>query len=236
MARGIWKNGLVKIFLTRSCLGFIFRPLLYSREEAIHFEFLCPFIALTKKIVRIPQHRERSLLYYWMIEIPQTMFEELFLSDEQSQRVCSMLDYADNGAVADSAYLTQGYVWDCLERLLKADSCFCHKFGMEATELQKLMYSILGRKHPSADYQQWFSHMPDNASDLTSSPIQQIYLERMVSNLTGGTTSGNSRRAINKLLQEGRAFCLWKMINAKYTTITMLEELGNGSETLPRLL
>ena len=83
MARGIWKNSLLKIFLTRSFLGPLFRPLLYSQEEYIHYSFVAPFAPLANSIVKMRESRIKVIAYYWLVDVPRTIFEELFFLMEQ---------------------------------------------------------------------------------------------------------------------------------------------------------
>jgi len=220
MARGVWKNGLLKIFLTRSSLGCLFRPLLYSREEAMHFALLEPFAMLTGKIIELPGYWERSLIYYWMIEIPQTLLEELFFSDEQGRRICFLLDEADPAAAVDIACITQGYVWNYLDRLLQTDSDFYNKFGMNALDLHNLICSLIGPENSILFYQQEFSDIVANTNELTRGKTQQIFFKNVFSDLKSTVS--------DKQMSDCMAFCLWKMNNARYLSLTMFDAIKQG--------
>lgn len=225
MARGIWKNGLVKIFLTRSSLGVLFRPLLYTTEERIHFDFMESLTYFMEPILQIVDGKTRALFYYWFIEIPQTLFEELFFTNEVDQRVCSFVDQAHQAQASQIAYLTQGYVLYYLEKMLGMDHYFCIKFGLDVIALQQLVCSVFGPEHPMIYYEQKFHNIEDVSQNLSQYNIQAIYLDRMIQYLLGGGKKQENCIEQSHEIQLCLEFCSWKMVNARHMTLAMLAEL-----------
>jgi hypothetical protein len=224
MARGIWKNSLLKIFLTRSGLGLFFRPFLYSTEERIHFDLIESLTYSTEPILQIIDWKTRALFYYWLIETPQTLFEELFLANESNQRVCSFIDDARHAQESQVAYLTQGYVLYYLEKLLELDRYFCRKFGLDVIAMRQLVCSVFGLEHPMIYYEKKFCNLEDAPQNLSQENIQAVYLDKMIQTFYDKKNHTNYHQKSHEI-QLCQEFCSWKMANARHVTLAMLAEL-----------
>lgn len=220
MARGIWKNGLLKIFLTRSFLGFIFRPLLYSCEENIHYTFLCPLTDLARQITTIRDCKKKALANYWLVEVPRTLLEELFLADGDNRRKWMLPEQLQTTDGSELAYLTQGYVVAHLGRMLAADDLFRSRFGISKDELRNIIYAAFGEQSRSLYYESRFSGL---LASVAVPAVDSLYLQEMMGCLTDTVTvnllCGSQAEQIQPLV----SFCLWKLLNAQQHTLTLLD-------------
>lgn len=216
-----------------------FRPLLYSTEERIHFDFIESLTYFTEPILQITDGKTRALFYYWLIEIPQTLFEELFLANEANQRVCSFIDEAHPVQVSQVAFLTQGYVLYYLEKLLGTDHYFCGKFGIDVIAMHQLVCAVFGPDHLILYYERKFYSLEDSPQNLSPENIQTIFLDEMIQALVYDGKSQENPIQNSHEIQLCREFCSWKMVNARHTTLAMLAELEQAEwlelETLSHL-
>jgi len=206
-------------------LGLLFRPFLYSTEERIHFDFIESLTYFTESILQITDGKTRALFYYWLIEVPQTLFEELFLANEANQRVCSFIDEAHPVQVSQVAYLTQGYVLYYLEKLLGMDHYFCGKFGIDGIAMHQLVCTVFGPEHRIFYYAKKFYSLEDSPLNLSQENIQTIFLDEMIQALVYDGKSQENPIQKSHEIRLCREFCSWKMVNARHVTLSMLAEL-----------
>jgi hypothetical protein len=64
--KGIWKHGTIKTFLTRGALRSVFKPILYSKEERFHAEFVNKYNAAAK-VLDTNEHTGKTLVQWFAI-------------------------------------------------------------------------------------------------------------------------------------------------------------------------
>jgi hypothetical protein len=222
MARGIWKNSLLKILLTRGFLGEIFRPLLYSSEEYLHYSFLAAMNAVTQQILALQDFKSRGLAYFWLIDVPRTIFEQLFFTDEDEQTAAGHSDFFKATDGSETAYLTQGYVWFYLEYLLNTNDSAIAPYSKDLRKVAALLSSLFVPESKIAYYHSYFTLLSASAQDTMLEETAQLYITQAINYLaiTNGAVSVSATPAF---IQTSSRKCAWKLENAKYTTVTMLK-------------
>ncbi len=226
MARGIWENSLLKIFLTRGPLGIFFRPILYSREEQIHFSFLDPLTVLANAIIAITDCRNRAIAYYWLCEVPRKIFEEIFLPDDTGYRLCRLLEYAESTHAEDIAYLTQGYVLSYLDRTLEVDQLFNETLNMPVNDLAAVIDSVYGSPNKVSHYRKIFNDKAEQDSPAADFIIHHYYAGELLRNLSSvATIDSILTRKLSRQLRNLSIFASRKLQTARYNTLLMLEDM-----------
>lgn len=229
MARGIWQNNLLKIFLTRSCLGSFFRPLLYSPEEWIHYSFVEPLTELSNVIVKMRESRAKAIAYYWLIEVPRNLFEELFFPDEADHSLCHLLTYAQRTNAEGIAYLTQSYALSYLEHALVRDCSFQKELETTVADLQEILASLHGRENQVAHYCEIFrGKQLDGLIDSNGYDLHYFYAKEILSTLTSGLDIDEILRSESAQIHTLAMFGPRKLRNAKNTTLRMLTAKGRN--------
>lgn len=231
MSRGIWGNSLLKIFLTQGPLGSIFRPILYSREEQIHFSFMAPLLLTAAEIRAITDYRKRSIAYYWLCEVPRNIFEEIFLPDETGCKLCNFLNYAKTGNAENLAYLTQGYVLSYYERILKSDQCFHEMVDISVAELENLARPACGDAKIISKYRNIFNKQAGE-DEVDGFKIHHFYAQELLQTINPSQSSigiiTNESFQFNKLLLFGPR----KLRNAKQNTMLLCEAINEAVDSL----
>lgn len=224
MARGIWQNNLLKIFLTRSCLGTFFRPLLYSPEEWIHYSFVEPLTELSNVIVKMRESRAKAIAYYWLIEVPRILFEELFFPDEADHSLCHLLTYAQRTNAEGIAYLTQSYALSYLEHALVRDCSFQKELVTTVADLQEIVASLHGVENQVAHYCEIFRDKQlDGLLDSNGYDLHYFYAQEILSTLTSDLDIDEILRFESAQIHTLAMFGPRKLRNAKKTTMRMLD-------------
>lgn len=161
MTRGIWTHGALKTFLTRGLLRGIFRPLLYTKGENIHADFLA---VLNHEFLRPMRRRvgnhvidEAMPLVFWLVLAPKAYFEAVFMEDENGQAWCSDVvrkSTLQNGK--ECAYLTQAFVLWNLQQLLQNSNGFRDTMGFSIQHVEDLVNLILGKQNKVIQYLDYF--------------------------------------------------------------------------------
>lgn len=224
MARGIRENSLLKIFLTRSFLGPIFRPLLYSREEYIHYTFLKEITMLTQDIMEIPDLEQRGLTYYWLIEVPKSLFEGIFITADDNKKKCNLSDYTLGKDGSGLGYLTQGYVLAIFPYLVEKDPLFNQSAHPAVDDLERIVFTIFGADNRIFQYQNYFRKLiNDGVKEPINDAISFYYIQQMIDHI-----KKNSRVIRNENLpviqRETVEYCLWKLQNIKFSAVAMVRD------------
>lgn len=232
MSRGIWGNSLLKIFLTQGPLGSLFRPILYSREEQIHFSFMAPLLLTASEIRTITDYRKQSIAYYWLCEVPRNIFEEIFLPDEAGCKLCNFLRYAKIGNAENLAYLTQGYVLSYYERILENDRCFHETVNIPVAELENIAGLAYGDTEKISEYRNAFNEKAcEDASD--DFPIHRYYAHELLRTINSSKSIAGiiaeETHQLNKLVLFGPR----KLRNAKNNTLLLCEAIKESVDSLP---
>lgn len=224
MARGIWQNSLLKIFLTRSCLGSFFRPLLYSKEECIHYSFVLPLTELSSVIVKMRESREKAIAYYWLIEVPRNLFEELFFPDGEDHPHCHLLAYAQGGNAESIAYLTQSYALSYLEHALVRDCAFQEELITTVADLHQIVASLYGIENQVAYYCEIFREKQlDGLIDSNGYDLHYCYAKEILCALTSDLDIDEILQRESAQIHNLAMFGPRKLRNAKITTLRMLD-------------
>lgn len=224
MARGIWKNNLLKIFLTRSFLGPLFRPLLYSQEEYIHYSFVAPFAPLANSIVKMRESRIKVIAYYWLVDVPRTIFEELFFPDGAEDALCHLLTYAQRADGEGIAYLTQSYALSYLEHALVRDSSFQEELTITAADLHKIIASLYGAENQVAHYCEIFREKQrDGLLDSNGYDLHYFYAQEILYTVTCNLDVDEILRSESAQIENLAMFGPRKLRNAKKTTLRILD-------------
>jgi hypothetical protein len=227
MARGIWENSLLKIFLTRSFLGPLFRPFLYSAEEYVHYTFLEDITILTQEIIQIRNLKKRGLTYYWLIEVPRSLFEELFINSVENQGKCQIFKDIKAKEGTEMAYLTQGFILAIMPYMLQKDESLDLSISPSISELEQIIIAAYGSKNRIFYYQYYFQQLlADFFPEKVDDAIARLYIEKVIEHLTGlAIVPGDADRRI-KIQQETLNYCLWKLQNTKSSVTAMVNYLG----------
>lgn len=233
MARGIWENSLMKIFLTRSFLGPIFRPFLYSPEEYVHYTFLEEITMLTQEIIKIRNLEKRGLTYYWLIEVPRSLFEELFINSAENQRKCRIFVDSKARDGSEIAYITQGYILAIMPSMLQKDESVNLRISPSIIELEKIILAAYGAENRILYYQHYFQQLlTDFKAEEANDAMVRCYIEKVIDHISGSSTVFRDSNQQLKIHQEALNYCLWKLQNTKSSWIAMvrhLNEIRGGS-------
>jgi len=227
MARGIWENSLMKIFLTRSFLGPIFRPFLYSTEEYVHYTFLEEITILTQEITQIRNLEKRGLTYYWLIEVPRSLFEELFINGIENQRKCQIFNDIKAKDGTEIAYLTQGYILAIMPCMLQEDEYLDLRISPSMSELEQIIITTYGSENRIFYYQHYFQQLlADFFAEEVNDGMVRLYIEKVIDHLTATATFPRDSSQQIKIHQETLSYCLWKLQNIKSSVAAMIKRLG----------
>ncbi|OAM96257.1 hypothetical protein SAMN04515679_4452 [Pelosinus fermentans] len=231
MVRGIGENSLTKIFLTRSFLGPIFRPLLYSREEYIHYTFLEEITVLTQDIMAMPDLEQRGLTYYWLIEVPKSLFEGLFIIGDHHQKKCNLSDYTNGKEGAGLGYLTQGYILAILPYLMEKDQ-LDQLIHPAINDLDKLILMMLGPENLIFQYQNHFGQLiNDTLKEPINDMISVSYIQQVIDHMEKNSLVSRDESQLTQIRQETIEYFLWKLQNIKISAAAMVryfKEAGIG--------
>lgn len=232
MARGIGENSFLKIFLTRSFLGPIFRPLLYSREEYIHYTFLEEITMLTQEIMAMPDLEQRGLTYYWLIEVPKSLFEGLFIIADHHQKKCNLSDYTNGKDGTGLGYLTQGYILAILPYLVEKDQLLDQLIHPTIGDLEKIIFTIFGPENLIFQYQNHFGQLINN---MLKEPINDVisvsYIQQVIDHIEKNSMVSRDENQLIQIRQETIEYFLWKLQNIKFSAAAMVryfKEAGIG--------
>lgn len=227
MARGIWENSLLKIFLTRSFLGPIFRPFLYSPEEYIHYTFLEEITMLTQEIFKTRNLEKRGLTYYWLIEAPRALFEELFISGIEKQKKCLNFYEIKTKNGTEIAFLTQGYILAILPWLREQDESFKNTLiSPSMSELEEVILRVYGSKNQIFYYQHHFKLLLDHFfTEEGNEAIVRLYIENVIGHLTEISAASQEPNQQLMIPQETVNYSLWKLQNTKSVVSAMIKLL-----------
>jgi hypothetical protein len=227
MARGIWENSLMKIFLTRSFLGPIFRPFLYSAEEYVHYTFLEEITMLTQEIIKIRNLEKRGLTYYWLIEVPRSLFEELFINSAENQRKCQIFYDSKVRDGSEIAYLTQGYILAIMPCILQKDESFNLRISPSISELEQIILAAYGAENRISYYQHYFQQLlADFRAEETNEAVVHCYIEKVIDHVTDISAFPHESNQQLKIHQEALNYCLWKLQNTKSSWSAMVRRLN----------
>jgi hypothetical protein len=227
MARGIWENSLMKIFLTRSFLGPIFRPFLYSAEEYVHYTFLEEITMLTQEIIKIRNLEKRGLTYYWLIEVPRSLFEELFINSAKNQRKCQIFYDSKVRDGSEIAYLTQGYILAIMPCILQQDESFNFQISPSISELEQIILAAYGAENRISYYQHYFQQLlADFRAEETNEAVVRCYIEKVIDHVTDISAFPRESNQQLKIHQEALNYCLWKLQNTKSSWAAMVRRLN----------
>jgi hypothetical protein len=232
MARGIWENSLIKIFLTRSFLGPIFRPFLYSTEEYVHYTFLEEITMLTQEIIKIRNLEKRGITYYWLIEVPRSLFEELFINGVENRRKCQIFYDTKTRNGSEIAYLTQGFILAIMPCMLQKDESLNLQISPSISELEQIILSAYGAENRIFYYQHYFQQLlAEFFAEETNDAMVRFYIEKVIDHVTDSSTLSRDSNQQLKIHQETLNYCLWKLQNTKSSVTAMvqrLEEIRGG--------
>ncbi len=232
VVRGIGEKNLTKIFLTRSFLGSIFRPLLYSREEYIHYIFLEEITALTQAIMTMPDLEQRSLTYYWLIEVPKSLFEGLFIIGDHHQKKCNLSDYTNGKEGTGLGYLTQGYILAILPYLVEKDQLLNQLTHPAANDLEKLVITMFGPYNLVSQYQNHFMQLINDAhKEQINTVITVSYIQQVIDHMENSSLVSRDESQLTQIRQETIEYFLWKLQNIKISAAAMVrysKEAGIG--------
>lgn len=227
MARGIGENSLTKIFLTRSFLGPIFRPFLYSAEEYVHYTFLEEITMLTHDIMAIPNLEQRGLTYYWLIEAPRSLFEELFITGGGNQKQCNVLDDTASKDGSELAYLTQGYILAILAHMLEKEERLQLHFNVKLSDLEEIIIAALGLDNRIFHYQHYFQQLIHEClEDVMDDAIPLFYIKKVIAHLDESSSIPRENDLSVKIEQKALAYCLWKLQNIESTATAMVRRFS----------
>ncbi|AJQ29603.1 hypothetical protein JBW_04272 [Pelosinus fermentans JBW45] len=223
MVRGIGENSLTKIFLTRSFLGPIFRPLLFSREEYIHDTFLEEITMLTQDIMAMPDLEQRGLTYYWLIEVPKSLFEGLFIITDHHQKMCNFSDYTNGKDGTGLGYLTQGYILAILPYLVEKDQLLDQLVHPTIDDLEKIIFTMFGPENLIFQYQNHFGQL---INDMLKEPINDVilvsYIQQVIDHMEKNSMVSRDENQLIQIRQETIEYFLWKLQNIKLSAAAMV--------------
>lgn len=211
MARGIWKNSLLKIFLTRSPLGDILRPLLYTPKEHIHYTFLESMNIVTAPIFALHDLKNRGLTYFWIFDMPRTLFEEVFFPDDEEEATACSGDFFKAVDGEEPAYLTQAYAWFYLEYLLKAHDSVIAPYSKDLENLAAYLSSLFAPESKVFYYHNCFMRL------LAAVDENRVQEEAAIFYITEITNPEN-----RDFLKAPARKCIWKLENAKYSMVSLI--------------
>ena len=111
MKKGVFTHGPLKTFLTRGLFKSIFKPLLYSKEDHIHSNFLNVLNNCIIKIDNLDQQYQ-LLLSFWLVHVPKLWFETIFIKDERGFTYLNLVEKSDTNNGEECAYITSIYTLD----------------------------------------------------------------------------------------------------------------------------
>jgi len=176
MARGILKHGPIKTFLTRGILGGLFRPILYSKKDKIHYDFMGIITDTIESIDAKINNPNKMALQIWFSMAPLEHFELLFLPDINRKTLIPMLDKAEINNGKECAYLTQGFMLFYLEQLLKNSSEYAEKVKILLEDIDYTSKIIYGANNSILKYLNYFRKTFDREKiDPRDEPIIYVY-------------------------------------------------------------
>jgi hypothetical protein len=154
LKKGIWKHGAVKMFLTRGALRSVFKPMLYSKEDRFHAEFVNVYNAAAKALDT--NVSASKTLVQWLALAPMRFFEENFLSDESGNVLVPLIKQADIENPVQCAHFTQALALWYFEQFLKNSEEFRIAIGYDMEFVEDIVGQIYGRKNLTLDYLKYF--------------------------------------------------------------------------------
>lgn len=139
---GVYRYTGFKLLLVKGPLRWIFQPIIYDKADYLHKNFLHPLYDCQIKIQDIVKNDWQIMLTYWLIEVPEELFEGIFLDYTEPKSMWFATKNADNINSEKCVYITQAYVLWNLEQLLKNDKNFQKKMDLTIDNIEYLLLNI----------------------------------------------------------------------------------------------
>lgn len=155
MKRGIFRYGIFKAFLTRGLFRKLFKPLLYSKTDKIHDEFISVLNKFTVEMNKLVSREGRAFpipFMFWLVIVPKEFFEAIFIEDEKNNTYLDVVRNATTQNGSECSYLTQAFVLWNLQQFLENDKGFRQKMGFSIEDVEKVVTLILGKENKVIHY------------------------------------------------------------------------------------
>jgi hypothetical protein len=143
LKKGVFTHGPLKTFLTRGLFKSIFKPLLYSKEDHIHSNFLNVLNNCIIKIDNLDQQYQ-LLLSFWLVHVPKLWFETIFIKDERGFTYLNLVEKSDTNNGEECAYISQAYTLWIIEQFLKNDKNFQQTVTLSISDFENVSKLLLG--------------------------------------------------------------------------------------------
>ena len=156
MNHGISRHGFFKTFLTRGFLRSIFKPLLYTKSDHIHGDFVEVVNDFVIKIKREIKPKNEMAVMYWLAVVPKLFFEMIFVENEKGETYLDILKNATENNGRECAFITQAFIlWD-LQQILQNEKEYKKEMGFSIEDLEKITKIILGENNKIIHYLNYY--------------------------------------------------------------------------------
>jgi hypothetical protein len=178
---------------------------------------------VTAPVFSLQDCKSRGLAYFWICDVPRTLFEEVFLSSDEHQAAAYSSDFFKTKNGTEAAYLTQAYVWYYIEYLLSTNDSVIASYSNDLQSLAELFSYVFGPESKIAYYHNRFTRLlAASGADNVREHAARLYLEETISYLANSKNTESLLSFLPDFIQASFRKCIWKLENAKYTTIRML--------------
>lgn len=222
MKFGTDRYGFIKSFLTRGFLRSIFRPLLYTKSDYFHSTFIETLLCFHIFSDSFLKPKNRAAFYYWLIIVPKSIFEQLFIENERGEVLINMIKKASKNKGKECALITQTFIIFYLQEYILKDKEFKETMGFTVEEINKVLKAIWGDKNEMMFSYDYYQNKKQEV-ELLDWPI--VYL----SNICYVTLSSD-KLILQETMQSINNDLIWRTMYIKL----MSELLVSAKECSPR--
>jgi len=180
----------------------------------------------------IPDLEQRGLTYYWLIEVPKSLFEELFIIGDHHQKKCNLSDYTNGKNGTGLGYLTQGYILAILPYLVERDQLLDQLIHPAINDLEKLIFTMFGPENLVFQYQNHFGQLINDAlKEPINDMISVSYIQQVIDHIEKNSMVSRDESQLTQIRQETIEYFLWKLQNIRISAAAMVryfKEAGIG--------
>jgi hypothetical protein len=126
-----------------------------------------------------------GLAYLWIFDVPRTIFQEVFFTDDEHQTAAYSIDFVKETDGREPAYLTQGYVWYYIEYILKINDSVISPYIKDLRNLAEFLTAAFATESKIAYYRDHFTRLSAvSAEGTVQEEAARLYITETIRHLT----------------------------------------------------
>jgi len=225
MNYGIFRHGFFKTFLTRGFLRSIFKPLIYTKSENIHGDFVEVVNDFVLKIEREIKPKNAMAVMFWLTIVPKLFFEMIFVENERGEVYLDVLNNATENKGRECAFITQAFILWNLQQILQNKKEYRDEMGFSIEDLEEITKIILGQENKIIHYLNYYREKFDlKKLEVDPRDWSIIYVWDICDTLI------TDKKVLKETMQEWNDDMLKKMEFISFTTHFIIEQKETASK------